>query len=225
MSRPLPDRGRINPDCTATRHGTYSAYSNAGCRCPHAREDLRIYQKRLRYRVNRPKCVDSTGTRRRLQALSRLGWRWRDMGDRLGVSWQAVQNIALGRRELVHVDTVALVRALYRELCERPGPSRITARRAVAKGWHGPLAWADIDDPACQPDPAGPDAPVVDEWAVTEAMAGRLESSRLAEADVAEAVRRLLDGGLTRGQVRYRLRVTNAAVNRAVKAVGERVAA
>lgn len=218
MSRPLPDRGRINPDCTATRHGDYSAYVNLGCRCPHAREDLRLYQKRRRHGRNRPKHIDSTGTRRRLQALAVLGWRWEDIGARLGTTSQAVQSRAV-EDTVVHRDTAARYAAVYRELCERPGPSRITASRAAAKGWHGPLAWQDIDDPACQPDTAGPDTPTVDEWAVTEAIAGRLESSRLAEADLVEAMRRLLADGLSEGQARYRLRLTNAHARRVIRAI------
>ncbi|OKI47280.1 hypothetical protein [Micromonospora sp. CB01531] len=216
MSRIARDRGRISPDCAATFHGTDSAY-RYGCRCPHAREHKRIRVKRWREGRSIARRVDGTGTRRRLRALAVLGWRWPDIGERLGVTGSAVAILAASAG-LVELPTVARVKAVYRELCERPGPSRITARRAAAKGWHGPLAWADIDDPACVPDDAGPDAAPVDEWAVTEAMAGRLPSSRLADIDLVEAMRRLLAEGLSEGQARYRLRLTNAHARRAIRA-------
>ncbi|MEU4590069.1 hypothetical protein [Micromonospora aurantiaca (nom. illeg.)] len=217
MTRPLPDLGRLNPACTATRHGDYSAYRH-GCRCPHAREDQRIYQKRMREGRAQPAYIDPTGTRRRLQALAVLGWRWTDIAARRGVTWQSIQIVALGGRN-VHRTTAAEVAAVYRDLSTRPGPSRITAARAAAKGWHGPLAWHDIDDPACVPDTTDPDAPVIDEWAVSEALAGRLGADRLGEVDLIEAMRRLLADGLTDGQARYRLRLTNAHARRLIRAV------
>lgn len=217
MSRPARDRGRISPDCTATFHGTDSAY-RYGCRCPHAREHKRLRQKRWREGRSLARIVDGTGTRRRLQALAVLGWRWPDIGDRLGVTGSAVAVLATSTGS-VELATVARVKAVYQDLVTRPGPSPITAQRAQAKGWRGPLAWADIDDPACQPDDADPAAPAVDEWAVSEAIAGRLPSSRLADVDLAEAMRRLLAGGLTPGQARYRLRLTNAHAQRLIRAV------
>ncbi|MFG2059693.1 hypothetical protein ACGFI9_37345 [Micromonospora sp. NPDC048930] len=217
MSRPARDRGRISPDCTATFHGTDSAY-RYGCRCPHAREHKRIRVKRWREGRSVARRVDGTGTRRRLQALTVLGWRWQDIGDRMGVTREAVQHTAASSG-LVELATVARVKAVYRDLSTRPGPSPITAARAAAKGWHGPLAWADIDDPTCQPDTTGPDAPVVDEWAVGEALAGRLPSSRLTDVDLMEAMRRLLEEGLSEGQARYRLRLTNAHARRVIRAV------
>ncbi len=217
MRRRLPDRGRMNPDCTSDRHGHYAAYRH-GCRCPHAREDDRIYAKRLREGRHTPKHIDGAGTRRRLRALAVLGWRWQDIGDRLGVSWQAAQALALRDHRRIHVNTAAAVKTVYRELCERPGPSRITARRAVAKSWRGPLAWADIDDPDAVPDDGGSNGPTVDDWAVTEALAGRMAPSRLADVDLAEAARRLLDDGLQPGQIRYRLGLSNSQTRRVLEA-------
>lgn len=217
MSRLRVDLGRQSPDCTANRHGTYSAY-HSGCRCPHAREDSRIYHKRRRHGRAQPRWVSPLGTQRRLQALAVLGWRWRDIGDRLGVTWQAVQVLALGRRRRVHVTTARRVAALYRELSDRQGPSEITRRRALAKGWVSPLAWTDIDRDAA-PDPGTPD-PVIDEWAVTEAMAGRMPMSRLGDVDRVEVVRRMYAAGATPGQVRYRLGLSKAQLARLERASG-----
>ena len=212
------DLGRLNSACTSNRHGTYSAYRK-GCRCPHALADHRRYQRRWRAGHTLNAYTDGTGTRRRLQALAVLGWRWQDIGDRIGTGWRAVQHLAIEDRGLIHVNNARRVAAVYRELCDRRGPSGISARRSAAKGWHGPLAWHDIDDPACEPDTTDPDAPVIDEWAVTEALAGRLTADRLGEVDLIEAMRRLLADGLTDGQARYRLRLTNAHARRLIKAV------
>ncbi|RBQ05175.1 hypothetical protein DQE82_26885 [Micromonospora sp. LHW51205] len=217
MTRRLPDLGRIDPNCAAPRHGDNSAYRQH-CRCPHAREDHRLYNKRHRQGRPQPAYIDGTGTRRRLQALAVLGWRWEDLGQRLGTSWRGAQHLALDTGG-VHHSSAARVAAVYRELCDRPGPSPIAAQRAVAKGWHGPLAWHDIDDPTCEPDTTDPDAPVIDEWAVTELLAGRLGADRLGEVDLIEAMRRLLADGLTPGQARYRLRLTNAHARRLIKAI------
>ncbi|AYF30629.1 hypothetical protein CSH63_24930 [Micromonospora tulbaghiae] len=217
MTRRLPDRGRLDPTCTADRHGDYSAYRQS-CRCPHAREDQRIYQKRQREGRATPAYIDGTGTRRRLQALAVIGWRWEDIANLRGVTWQNIHLIAVSGRD-VHRDTAAQIAAIYRDLSTRPGPSRIAAARAAAKGWHGPLAWHDIDDPTCEPDTTDPDVSVVDEWAVSEAIAGRLAADRLGEVDLVEAMRRLLADGLTPGQARYRLRLTNAHARRLIKAI------
>ena len=59
----------------------------------------------------RPAYVDATGTRRRLQALAVLGWRWQDIAARRGVTWQSVQIVALGGRN-VHRTTAAEVAAV-----------------------------------------------------------------------------------------------------------------
>ncbi|WP_330438798.1 hypothetical protein OHB44_27905 [Micromonospora sp. NBC_00821] len=216
MSRPARDRGRLDPNCTATFHGTDSAY-RYGCRCPHAREHKRIRVKRWREGRAVARLVDGTGIRRRLQALTVLGWRWQDIGDRLGVTGSAVA-VLTASSGLVELATVDRVKAVYRELCDRPGPSPITARRAAAKGWNGPLAWSDIDDPAAVPDTTQPDVPVPDEWAVTEALAGRLGPDRLADIDLTEATRRLLADGLRPGQIRYRLQLSFAQTQRAIRA-------
>jgi hypothetical protein len=216
---PRPDLGRQNPECTAARHGTYAAYRH-GCRCPHAREDQRIYCKRQREGRAAPRYISPLGTQRRLQALAVMGWRWQDIGDRLGSAWQAPQAVALGHRPRVHVSTARRVAALYRDLCSVRGPSEITRRRALAKGWRSPVEWADIDrDPAPAVD-ADPGVPVLDEWAIGEVLAGRMPIDRVADADAAEVVRRMLADGLNRGQVRYRLGLSQSAVTRLERASG-----
>jgi DNA-binding NarL/FixJ family response regulator len=55
------------------------------------------------------------------------------------------------------------VARVYRQMSTAPAPQSRFAEQArndaMARGWHGPMAWADIDDPACVPDPDAPTAP------------------------------------------------------------------
>jgi hypothetical protein len=82
------------------------------------------------------------------------------------------------------------------------------------------VEWADIDrDPAPAVD-ADPGVPVLDEWAIGEVLAGRMPIDRVADADAAEVVRRMLADGLNRGQVRYRLGLSQSAVTRLERASG-----
>lgn len=212
---PLPRHtclGRQNPDCTANRHGTWSAY-RAGCRCPHAREAQRIYCKRLRELRNPPRRIDATGTRRRLQALSAIGWRWADLAAHLGGTWQTVQDMAIGGRPTVMVTTADRVRVLYARLSATPGPSEVSRRRAAEKGWAPPAAWDDdlIDDPTASPDLGHTDAGLVDEVAVTRALAGDT-TIRLTDAERVHAVRVGLDRGMSVTAVAVALRMSNVRV-------------
>jgi len=99
--------------CQASRHGTASAYKHARCRCPKAREAMRVYW-RVRYLPGerpagkyRPNDIDEIAVERamygdrvrlsvperRLVAseLTRRGYTARQIGVRLGVSWRTVQ--------------------------------------------------------------------------------------------------------------------------------------
>jgi hypothetical protein len=96
--------------------------------------------------------VDATGTVRRLRALVAIGWPIEQLAPQFGIFSTALGNIARG--ELTHVrattaDTVALH---YQHLTRTPGPSNRSRILARKKGWHGPAAWDDIDDPAAMPE-------------------------------------------------------------------------
>ena len=106
--------------------------------------------------------VDSTGTRRRLQALACLGWSDSLLGRRLGVD--AGNYSSMMRRPQVTAARARDVVRLYDELW-RSGPPETDHRnrqsasrarnRARANGWAPPLAWDDdtIDDPVARPAP------------------------------------------------------------------------
>lgn len=96
--------------------------------------------------------TDATGTMRRLRALVAIGWPIDQLAPQFGIFSTALGNIARGELERVRITTADTVALHYQQLSRRPGPSnrgRILARK---KGWHGPLAWDDIDDPNCEPE-------------------------------------------------------------------------
>lgn len=100
--------------------------------------------------------VDSTGTMRRLQALTVIGWPQHTVAAELGLGYSTVRSIANGRRRSTPRHTADAVTALYARWSRRPGPSATAAGRARARGWHGPLAWeGNLDDPSAKPDTTG----------------------------------------------------------------------
>ncbi|WP_230536429.1 hypothetical protein [Streptomyces sp. OUCMDZ-3434] len=107
--------------------------------------------------------IDATGTRRRIRALMVLGHRLVDIEDASGVDRRTAQTHAAGRHTTIHADLARQIAGAYRNLMLTPGASDRTRGLAAARGWHGPLAWGDIDDPACEPEiderPAGPGRP------------------------------------------------------------------
>jgi transcriptional regulator with XRE-family HTH domain len=142
--------------CGAAKHGTESAYDNFGCRCPDAREQNRINEKRRREGRHVKPYVDPTGSVRRLQALAALGHSGTTLAEELGMTRQRLNEIRNARLE-VRRETAAKIAALYDRLSMTPGDSELTKARAEAKGWAPPLAWDDdaIDNPAAQPITAG----------------------------------------------------------------------
>lgn len=105
--------------------------------------------------------VDSTGTRRRLQALMLMGWSGSELGRRIGVLPTNMPSLIHGTR--VTAARARAVRHLYEELRDRRPTARngqhaASIARATAAacrlGWAPPAAWdhATIDDPAGWPD-------------------------------------------------------------------------
>lgn len=101
--------------------------------------------------------VDATGSRRRLQALRVLGHRRYDLAARLGTTPDRIKHITSGSTRRVSTAEAAGIAQLYRNLSTVRGPSKQTASIARNKGWHGPLAWDDIDDPKARPLAGGRD--------------------------------------------------------------------
>lgn len=106
--------------------------------------------------------IDATGTRRRLQALATLGYTLPTVARSIGVSNRNLYEITVSRWGTVRKTTASSVARIYRELSTQPARrtrwSEQARAMAAAAGWHGPMAWDDIDNPAAQPQTAGVEA-------------------------------------------------------------------
>lgn len=100
--------------------------------------------------------VDATGSMRRIRALATLGYGLRAIADAAGSARIRIHHISTGEQPTVRRDLAERIAAAYKQLAYRPVPdNRFTVRTrnaAAAKGWHGPLAWDDIDDPDAKPE-------------------------------------------------------------------------
>lgn len=139
--------------------------------------------------------IDGLGARRRLQALTALGWTAVDLEARSGLSKDTFRACVLGER--VTARTVEAVRDLYERMWNEHPPEstpgeRMKAQRARAKarrnGWARPLAWdEDIDNPDAAP-ALDDDIHGIDEVAIERALEGD-KSVSLTKEERAEAVR------------------------------------
>lgn len=103
--------------------------------------------------------VDATGTRRRLQALTALGYTQTALIARMGMALAWAHCLWSERKQMVSAATARRVEQLYDELSmtpARPGVSASRARNLAARrGYPPPLAWDDgaLDDPGARPYP------------------------------------------------------------------------
>ena len=140
------------------RHGSVAGYS------AHIRDRIRpcepCRRAQMRYvkkwKLNNVAGVRATlpalGTRRRIQALMRIGWSTNQIADRSGVGLGTVSRVANSERPRVWRSVAAAISETYDALCMTPGPAPVVARRAAARHWPSPLAWDDIDT---DPEPKG----------------------------------------------------------------------
>lgn len=148
------------------------------------------------------------GTRRRLQALIANGWTAGALARHLGKTKQHIhylmQPTASG---IVRQHVANEIRNLYQKLAtRRPEDDGVTPRyaaqaRALAarNGWHGPLAWDDIDNPDAVPDTGDTPAP-----------------DRLRIDEVAEDAAWLAAAGYSSDQIAARLGISRTYVNKAL---------
>jgi len=178
------------------------------------RAKLQRWQLR-RAQAGGPLFVDATGTSRRLQALTALGYRYIDVAAELGVAKQRVEALANRRFPVVHVDTVTAVAAAYDRLSLGQGPSPRCRALARNRGWQLPEAWDgnSIDDPSAPP-ATGPRADDVDEVAVERVMAGATDIE-LNRAERRLAITLLHRRGRSDAEIAALLRSTKDAVFKA----------
>jgi transcriptional regulator len=212
-------------DCTAVKHGDYSAYTAYQCKCPSARRAHNRYQTRLRMEHQRGlfRKLDATGTQRRLRALNAIGWADTDLARKLGMTKSQLH--ALHRRQQVHRTTAQRVTAIYGLLCETPGSNTRAARRAARNGWLAPKWWDDelMDDPTYQPPTAlKVHWSDVDPIAVERACAG--DRVPLTRAERIHAVLELDERGVNHQEISRRLGVSGRQVLRDVQQHRELIA-
>lgn len=131
--------------------------------------------------------VDSTATRRRVQALAWMGWPCAEVARRVGTTRPVLATLILPNRRPSY-GLAARVAAVYDELCDVPGPSKIAASKARAFGFAPPAAWDEATIGDADAPPASPDLEHVDEVAVQRVLVGRLEKTqRLNTAERAAA--------------------------------------
>ncbi|MCM3822585.1 hypothetical protein ACP4TB_30405 [Streptomyces sp. DR3-1] len=143
--------------------------------------------------------IDSTGTTRRLRALAVLGYPIYVIAEASRMDTSMLQGHLAAQHATISAPIARRIASTYRRLSLTPGPSQISRTRAAARGWHGPAAWEDIDDPACEPE-----APTVE----TELPTGRRSTI---DADL---VMQLTAAGLSKQQIAWELGCTVRSVER-----------
>lgn len=142
------------------------------------------------------------GTRRRLQALARVGWPQSSIAAELGITGSAVGSYGSPGRRFVHVATAIAVREVYARLSMKLGPSTKAVARAANRGWPPPWSWDDetLDDVTAEPD-----------------LACLVRPANRPSEETLEEIRDLLrmDGTMTIGAIADRMRVSKDAISRA----------
>lgn len=100
--------------------------------------------------------VNSTGTIRRGQALHAIGYPIYVIAEGVPMATNHLGRILDRQPATVTLAVAEGMTALYSKLRWRPGSSHLAVHSARRRGWHGPLAWDNIDDPTEQPETDAP---------------------------------------------------------------------
>lgn len=148
----------------------------------------------------RGRLVDATGTRRRIQALLRLGWTLGEIAEACGrPSGRNWTHAVMSASNRVHIDTHRRIAAAYDAMSMTIPEGKYRSRNratAEAKGYLPPLAWNRIDDPDEMPrgvtaHPPSPDD--IDEVVVDRLL--QLQQIPSTRAEKEEAMRRWIASG------------------------------
>ena len=191
----------VKRDCTHPRarhkHGTRLAYLQDGCGCFPCRAANSRIKAALIAGEDGPSegSAPLVGAVRRLRALHRIGHSWASIADELGLTRQAVSQVANEKRigDTIYAHTFEAISGLYDRLwnVHPQGTAALRARRnAERRGWHSPMAWDDdtIDDPDATPPDFKP--PISREARTETARQERLTNALLFD-DI--AVERIID--------------------------------
>jgi len=136
--------------CGAAKHGTAYAWRWHECRCPEAVQahyrQGKEYRKKVYLNGGENLRVPNVGALRRKQALAFMGWTEEEVGRQMGVP-QPPRPRQRGRIRNVNPATHQWWVEAFEALAMKDGPSTRARSTAITKGWAGPLAWLDIDDP------------------------------------------------------------------------------
>lgn len=96
--------------------------------------------------------IDSTGTRRRVQALAWMGWPCSTVAVQAGTTAASLRTLILPGRNISYA-LARRVSDVYDQLSLTPGPSKVAAGKARQLGFAPPMAWDDdrIDNRRARP--------------------------------------------------------------------------
>lgn len=188
------------------------AYTHYGCRCPDAREITRLYRKRGRERRRSPRLLPAIGTSRRIKAMCVMGYSLQWQAEQLGKTKSNIAKIMRLTYPTVQAGTAHEVDELYRRTFGKPGPSKKATTWARKRGYQGPFAWDDIDDPNETPAVTATgmderDPEWLDEVAVERTLAGR-RPRPLTPAEIREVFYRGVQRGLGRWECCHLVRIS-----------------
>ncbi|MFR9796584.1 hypothetical protein ACL02U_11870 [Streptomyces sp. MS06] len=103
--------------------------------------------------------TESIGTLRRAQALYAIGYPIYRIAQGVPMAANHLSRLLGQQPDTVSLTVAQGMKALYEQLRWRSGPSHYAVHDARRRGYCGPLAWDDIDDPDCRPDIADPYKP------------------------------------------------------------------
>jgi transcriptional regulator with XRE-family HTH domain len=164
-----------------------------------------------------PALVDSTGAKRRLEALIANGWSMARLGTHLHCHPSTISRLLRGTTITGSIDHA--IRDLYTRLAEQPVPtttagertSAETARRyANAHGWATPDRWTDIDHDLR---PRSPQANTdIDQVAISRALDG--QPTQLNHRERRLAAQLLTAQGLSLRNIAARLAINPRTISR-----------
>ncbi len=156
--RPIRAAVRGPPHAGPRHQPGRTCYQVCRCRCDGCRAG-NAKDRQLR-KMGRLAYADPTGTRRRLQALTALGWTNAAIAAVTGICPRHLATLRNTHRPINRA-TAAKVAAGYDRLSMKLPPDTPATRRnrtdAAHRGWLPPLCWddAEIDDPAAKPRATG----------------------------------------------------------------------
>lgn len=175
-------------------HGTKQRYRR-GCKCELCRDaEARYERKRVHAHNHGVRLrVDPVGARRRVEALQVMAYTQKNIAEASGLKPGNLSRMI--RRDQVYIfrSTHDAIAATYNRLSMTFGPSELSRKVALQRGYLPPLAWDDetIDNPDAKPYPIKPALTekyarhYIDEVLVQRALAGhKVKANRVERLEI-----------------------------------------